>query len=71
MERRRFATKWRMKQNMTGLPRCWRAIAAPSVVDFAKISAKPKPPPIIRQNTHLAVYHAQAAQPSPSIPKAA
>jgi len=45
MERRRFAAKWLIKQNMTGSPRCRRAADAPSVVDFAKVSAwKPIPP---------------------------
>ena len=39
MERRRFAAKWLIKQNMTGSPRCRRAADAPSVVDFAKVSA--------------------------------
>ncbi|MFC2291869.1 MAG: hypothetical protein ACFNLD_01335 [Kingella oralis] len=38
MERRRLAAKWRIKQNMTGLPRCRRAADAPSVAGFAKVS---------------------------------
>ena len=36
MERRRITAKWLIKQSMTGLPRCWRADNAPSVVGFAK-----------------------------------